>query len=83
METEGASRIILVLSDFIKTAANFELSFLPYDLYLEEEEDIDTLVNNIINFHCWCAARVLTLDRKYAKEILKVCNRSDDLLQLF
>ncbi len=48
----------------------FEPSFLPYDLYLEEEEDIDTLVNNVINFHCWCAARVLTLDRAYAKEIL-------------
>lgn len=45
--------------------------FLPYALYLEEEEgDIDTLVNNITNFYYWCASRVLTLDRKYAKEIL-------------
>ena len=24
-------------------------SFMPYNLYLEEEEDIDTLVNNITN----------------------------------
>lgn len=45
-------------------------SFLPYNLYLEEEEDIDTRVNNITNFYFWCSSRVLTLDRKYAKEIL-------------
>ncbi len=45
-------------------------SFMPYNLYLEEADDIDTLVNNIINFNYWCATRVLTLDRKYAKEIL-------------
>ncbi|MCM1091738.1 MAG: hypothetical protein NC413_12910 [Muribaculum sp.] len=45
-------------------------SFMPYNLYLEESEDIDTLVNNITNFNYWCATRLLTLDRKYAKEIL-------------
>ena len=45
-------------------------SFMPYNLYLEEAEDIDTLVNNITNFNYWCATRILTLDRKYAKEIL-------------
>lgn len=45
-------------------------SFLPYNLYLEEQDDIDSLVNNITNFYYWCATRVLTLDRKYAKEIL-------------
>ena len=44
--------------------------FLPYDLYLEIEEDIDTLLNNLNNFYHWCASRVLSLDRKYAKEIL-------------
>lgn len=46
--------------------------FMPYDLYLEEEDenDIDILVNNISNFNYWCASRVLSLDRKYAKEIL-------------
>ncbi len=43
---------------------------MPYSLYLEEYEDIDTLINNITNFYYWCASRVLTLDRKYAKEIL-------------
>lgn len=45
-------------------------SFMPYNLYLVEETDVDSLVNNITNFQYWCASRVLTLDRKYAKEIL-------------
>lgn len=44
--------------------------FIPYDLYLEDESDFDTLINNINNFYHWCASRVLSLDRKYAKEIL-------------
>lgn len=44
--------------------------FLPYDLYLDEEHDIDTLINNLSNFYHWCASRVLSLDRKFAKEIL-------------
>jgi hypothetical protein len=47
-------------------------SFMPYDLFLEEEDenDIDILINNLSNFYHWCASRVLSLDRKYAKEIL-------------
>ena len=45
--------------------------FMPYDLYLEKEDtDIDILINNLDNFYHWCASRVLSLDRKYAKEIL-------------
>lgn len=46
--------------------------FMPYDLYLETEDDndIDILMNNLTNFYHWCASRVLSLDRKYAKEIL-------------
>lgn len=47
-----------------------QAEYMPYDLYLEEEEDIDTLVNNITNFYHWCAGRVLTLDRQYAKAIM-------------
>ena len=43
---------------------------MPYQLYLEEGSDLDILVNNITNFYYWCASRLLTLDRKYAKEIL-------------
>ncbi len=46
-------------------------TFLPFSLYLEEtEDDIDTLVNNVTNFQHWCAGRILTLDRQYAKAIL-------------
>lgn len=45
-------------------------SFMPYNLYLEKENDTDTCINNLSNFYYWCASRVLTLDRKYAKEIL-------------
>lgn len=48
----------------------YDRSFMPCNLYLEEAEDIDTLVNNVTNFHYWCATRMLTLDRQYAKEIL-------------
>ncbi len=44
--------------------------FLPYDLWLEEAKDIDTRLNNLTNFYAWCSGRILTLDRKYAKEIL-------------
>lgn len=44
--------------------------FLPYDLYLEEDDDIDSRINNLNNFYHWCASRVLSLDRKFAKEIL-------------
>lgn len=47
-----------------------EPEYLPYDLCLEEAEDLDSLVNNVTNFYHWCATRVLTLDRAYAKEIL-------------
>lgn len=35
-----------------------------------KEADVDILVNNITNFYFWCAKRLLTLDRQYAKEIL-------------
>lgn len=45
---------------------------MPYNLYLEEaaKDDIETRVQNLDNFYYWCASRVLTLDRQYAKEIL-------------
>lgn len=47
-------------------------SFLPYNLYLDDSDDmdLDVLVDNVTNFWYWCATRVLTLDRQYAKEIL-------------
>ena len=42
-------------------------SFMPYNLYLELEDDMDTRVQNLTNFYFWCSSRLLTLDRKYAK----------------
>lgn len=48
----------------------FYKNFMPYSLYLEESEEIDDRIQNITNFNYWCASRVLTLDRTYAKEIL-------------
>jgi hypothetical protein len=44
---------------------------MPYNLYLEKSDDLDGRINNLNNFYYWCASRVLTLDRKYAKEILR------------
>lgn len=45
---------------------------MPYNLYFEQniEDDIDIRIQNLDNFYHWCASRVLTLDREYAKEIL-------------
>ena len=45
-------------------------SFMPYNLYLEKEDDLDTRLSNLSNFYYWCSSRLLTLDRKYAKEIM-------------
>lgn len=50
----------------------FDQQMMPWHLYLEPvaENDVDIQVQNLENFYYWCASRVLTLDRKYAKEIL-------------
>ena len=48
----------------------YEARFMPCNLYLEQTEELDGRVDNVTNFYYWCATRVLTLDRKYAKEIL-------------
>jgi hypothetical protein len=56
--------------------------FMPYDLYLEEERDFDTIINNMNNFNHWCASRVLSLDRKYAKEILNSIGMSQAMTDL-
>ncbi len=52
-----------------KCTINYK-SFLPYNLYLEKEDDMDTRVQNLTNFYAWCSSRVLPLDRKHAKEIM-------------
>lgn len=54
-----------------KCTINFP-SFMPYNLYFEKSNDLDSRINNLNNFYYWCSSRVLTLDRKYAKEILRV-----------
>ncbi|MDE7311108.1 MAG: hypothetical protein K2N87_05720 [Eubacterium sp.] len=64
---------ITAQTDTLGHAHIFFPDLMPYGLYLEETEngqDMDTLVNNVLNFNYWCASRVLTLDRTYAKEIL-------------
>lgn len=47
-------------------------NLLPLDLYLEWDNQQDTL-NNLVSFQWWCANRILSLDREYAKEILNSC----------
>ena len=38
-----------------------EEDFMPYDLYLDEDDDdIDVRINNINVFNHWCASRVLS-----------------------
>lgn len=43
---------------------------LPCNLSLEEGTNVSTRVENLSNFYYWCASRVLTPDRKFAKENL-------------
>lgn len=47
-------------------------NFMPYNLYFETdaEGDIEIRLQNLENFYYWCASRVLSLNREYAKEIL-------------
>ena len=52
------------------TCTVFSDAFMPFDLWLEDGADIDTRVNNLTNFNYWCASRLLSMDRQYAKEIL-------------
>ena len=61
-------RVVATITDKGK-ACILDADFLPYDLWLEEEMDFDSCLNNINVFNHWCASRVLSLDRKYAKEI--------------
>jgi hypothetical protein len=52
-----------------RATVNFK-SFMPYNLYLESEDDMDTRVQNLTNFYSWCSSRVFPPDRKHAKEIM-------------
>ena len=53
--------------------------FMPYDLVLVESDDFDERINNVTNFYYWCASRMLTLDRIYAKEILNSIGASQSV----
>ena len=49
----------------------YSRQYMPYNLYLDtSDDDISTRVDNLNNFYYWCSSRILTLDRKYAKEML-------------
>ena len=52
---------------------------MPYGLVLEESNDFDDRINNVTNFYYWCASRMLTLDRTYAKEILNSIGASQSV----
>lgn len=55
----------------------YKKEFMPFSLYLDEvDNDFDTQINNVFNFNFWCASRILTLDRKYAKIILNTLGLS-------
>ena len=70
----------------ISTAGECEIyleDFMPYDLVLEESNDFDERINNVTNFYYWCASRMLTLDRTYAKEILNSIGASQSVTDPF
>ncbi len=66
----GNQKVAIIRKD--GTCTIFSKKMMPYNLYLEEVtgDDIEIRVQNLDNFYFWCASRVLTLDREYAKEIL-------------
>ncbi|MDO4983671.1 MAG: hypothetical protein Q4E35_08980 [Eubacteriales bacterium] len=66
----GESKVVSIRSDGSCTIYSHRK--MPYNLYLEKCEtgEIDTRLNNLVNFYYWCSSRMLSLDRKYAKEIL-------------
>ena len=64
----GDRQVASIRSD--GTCTIYSDSFMPYNLYLEQSNEMDERLNNLNNFTYWCASRILTLDRKYAKEIL-------------
>ena len=48
-------------------------SFMPYNLWLEKArgEDLDTRLNNLNNFFCWCSSRLVSTERKNYTEMLE------------
>ena len=63
------NRIVATISNY-GDAEIVDEQFMPYDLFFEVSSDPNDRLNNLNEYLHWCASRVLTLDRKYAKEIL-------------
>lgn len=63
------NRVVATISNY-GDAEIIDEQFMPYDLFLEVSNDPNDKSNNLNEYLHWCASRVLTLDRKYAKEIL-------------
>lgn len=67
--------------DFYGNIKILNKKFMPYGLYVEEKYDVETCTNNSLNIINWLARRVITIDRKYSKEIynfLNIAQNSDD-----
>ena len=66
----GNTKVVSIRKDGTCTIYSYKM--MPYNLYLEpvQDDDIDIRIQNLENFYYWCASRILTLDREYAKEIL-------------
>ena len=67
--------------DFYGNIKILDKKFLPYGLFVEEQDNIETKTNNILNIINWLSRRVITIDRKYSKEIynfLNLAQNSDD-----
>ena len=47
----------------------YNRNLIPFDLYFDDEDQ----QNNLVVFNWWCANRVLSLDREYAKALLNSC----------
>ena len=47
-----------------------------------DDDDISVRINNLSNFYYWCASRVLTLDRVYAKEVLNAIGATQAATEL-
>ena len=71
----------VILFDFNGNIKILSKRFLPYGLYVEDKNDVETCTNNSLNIMNWLARRVITIDRKYSKEIynfLNIAQNSDD-----
>ncbi len=52
-------------------AAILDEKFIPYDLYLENDCDFDTLINNMNNFYHWCAFAGVVFGQEICKRNFK------------